>query len=122
MTTEHIGQSIERAIGYLSEHPEEARYTDSSATAVIEGLKSRVESPHGATVVSDMPKDVGEWYAYSHGHEIELPIENVQCGARWFWFPDAARNFPSGDNATEEMKCESSGVKRNPCSSNSITG
>ncbi len=59
VTTEHIGQSIERAIGYLSEHPEEARYTDSSATAVIEGLKSRVESPDGATVVSDMPKGVG---------------------------------------------------------------
>ena len=59
MTTEHIGQSIENAIGYLSEHPDEARYTDSSVTAVIEGLKSRVEGPDGATVVSDMPKGVG---------------------------------------------------------------
>ena len=58
-TEEHIRDSIENAIGYLTEHPEESRYTDSSATAVIEGLKSRVEGPNGATLVSDMPKGVG---------------------------------------------------------------
>jgi uncharacterized OsmC-like protein len=59
MTTEHIRQSIENAIGYLGEHPEESRYTDSSATAVIEGLQARVKGPGGAIVVSDMPKGVG---------------------------------------------------------------
>lgn len=58
-TEEHIGHSIENAIGYLTEHPEESRSTDSSATAVIEGLRSRVEGPNGATLVSDMPKGVG---------------------------------------------------------------
>lgn len=59
MTTEHIRQSIENALAYLADHPEESRYTDSSATAVIEGLNSRVEGPGGAMVVSDMPKGVG---------------------------------------------------------------
>lgn len=47
------------AIQYLKEHPEEARYTDSTATSVLErGLRCRVDGP-GATVVSDMPKEVG---------------------------------------------------------------
>ena len=58
-TEEHIRDSIKNAIGYLTEHPEETRYTDSSATAVIEGLRSRVEGPNGATLVSDMPEGVG---------------------------------------------------------------
>ena len=56
---EHIRDSIGNAIGYLTEHPEESRYTDSPATAVIEGLKSRVEGPNGASLVSDMPQGVG---------------------------------------------------------------
>lgn len=59
MTGEQIRHSIENAVGYLSEHPGKARYTDSPATAVIEGLKSRVEGPNGATLVSDMPPAVG---------------------------------------------------------------
>lgn len=59
MTTEHIRQSIEHAIGYLDEHPEESRYTDSSATAAIEGLQAQVKGPGGVIVVSDMPKGVG---------------------------------------------------------------
>lgn len=59
MSAEHIRQSIEKAIGYLSEHPDKAHYTDSAATAVIEGLKSKVEGPNGATLVSDMPAGVG---------------------------------------------------------------
>jgi uncharacterized OsmC-like protein len=57
---EHIRASIEGAIRYLSEHPEEARYTDSVATAVLEnGLRCRVEGPDGATVATDMPPSVG---------------------------------------------------------------
>ncbi|MFQ5966213.1 MAG: OsmC family protein [Acidimicrobiia bacterium] len=59
MTTERIGRSIGRAIQYLTEKPDQARYTDSTATAVIDGLKSRVEGPEGATVVTDMPRGVG---------------------------------------------------------------
>ncbi|MGH8957980.1 MAG: OsmC family protein, partial [Acidimicrobiia bacterium] len=57
--TEHIRHSIESAIAYLDEHPEKSHYTDSPATAVIEGLKARVTGPGGTSVISDMPEGVG---------------------------------------------------------------
>ncbi|HEY3116104.1 MAG TPA: OsmC family protein [Chloroflexota bacterium] len=51
---------MEAAIQYLKEHPEEAPYTDSAATAIWErGLRVRAEGPGGALVVSDMPEAVG---------------------------------------------------------------
>jgi uncharacterized OsmC-like protein len=60
MSVTHIQQSIENVTTYLSEHPLECRYTDSAATAVVEdGLCCRAEGPHGATLVSDMPKAIG---------------------------------------------------------------
>jgi uncharacterized OsmC-like protein len=56
----HIGRSIDVARQYLAEHPEEARYTDSVASAVVErGLRCRVDGPNGATVYTDMPTGVG---------------------------------------------------------------
>jgi uncharacterized OsmC-like protein len=59
-TSSHIGRSIEIARNYLAEHPEEARYTDSAASAVVEdGLRCRVEGPGGATIRTDMPAGVG---------------------------------------------------------------
>ena len=59
-TSSHISKSIESARHYLAEHPEEARYTDSAASAVIEdGLRCRVDGPNGATVYTDMPAGVG---------------------------------------------------------------
>jgi uncharacterized OsmC-like protein len=55
-----IAGSIDAAVKHLSEHPEEARYTDSVAIAVVEeGLRVRVEGPNGASVVTDMPAGVG---------------------------------------------------------------
>jgi uncharacterized OsmC-like protein len=55
-----IRSAIERALGYLAEHPEEARYTDSAATAILEeGLRIRVEGPAGESVATDMPESVG---------------------------------------------------------------
>jgi uncharacterized OsmC-like protein len=55
-----IGESIENAVRYLTDHPDEARYTDSAATAVVEeGLRVRVSGPDGASVVTDMPRSVG---------------------------------------------------------------
>jgi hypothetical protein len=36
MPSDHIRESIENAKQYLSEHPDEAQYTDQPATAVIE--------------------------------------------------------------------------------------
>jgi uncharacterized OsmC-like protein len=60
MTSSHIGRSLEIARNYLAEHPEEARYTDLAATAVVEdGLRCRVDGPEGATVFTDMPTGVG---------------------------------------------------------------
>lgn len=51
--------SIESAIAYLTEHPDEARYTDSVATATLgDDLRVTVEGSHG-TIVTDMPKGVG---------------------------------------------------------------
>jgi uncharacterized OsmC-like protein len=59
-TTNDIGRSIETARKYLADHPEEARYTDSAASAVVEdGLRCRVDGPDGATIYTDMPPGVG---------------------------------------------------------------
>ncbi len=55
-----VRTALEGAVAYLSEHPEEARYTDSEATATLEeGLRVRVEGPGGLSVVTDMPQGVG---------------------------------------------------------------
>ncbi|MBM4309012.1 MAG: OsmC family protein [Deltaproteobacteria bacterium] len=60
MSENHIQQSIEGVIKYLSEHPDECRYTDKTATAVVEeGLRCRAEGASGATLISDMPKAIG---------------------------------------------------------------
>jgi len=60
MGTQEIRSAIEGAVGYLTEHPGEARYTDSQAVATIEeGLRCRVAGPDGASVVTDMPPSVG---------------------------------------------------------------
>lgn len=59
MTTDQIRQSIDQAIGFLSEHPEKARYTDRPAIAVVDGLRAQVTGQHGETLVSDMPRSVG---------------------------------------------------------------
>jgi uncharacterized OsmC-like protein len=56
----HIGQSIAIARNYLAQPPDEPRYTDSAAYAVVEdGLRCRVEGPDGATIYTDMPAGVG---------------------------------------------------------------
>jgi uncharacterized OsmC-like protein len=55
-----IGEAIRGARAYLTEHPDEAAYTDSAATARLEGgLLVSVEGPDGARVVSDMPASIG---------------------------------------------------------------
>lgn len=57
---ERIGAAIAGAIEYLTEHPEEAKYTDSEAVASLEsGLRIKVRDPSGRTVETDMPKGVG---------------------------------------------------------------
>ena len=59
-SSEHIRRSIEQVAAYLADHPEVARSTDSTASAVMEGgLRARVVGPGGVTVHSDMPTAVG---------------------------------------------------------------
>ena len=60
MSSKGIGPKIEAAIGYLTEHPDEARYTDTAAVATLEGaLRCTVEGPEDSSVVTDMPTSVG---------------------------------------------------------------
>jgi len=55
-----IKESIENAVRYLTEHPDEARYTDSYARATLgEALRVEVEGPNRERIVADMPGGVG---------------------------------------------------------------
>jgi uncharacterized OsmC-like protein len=55
-----VKESIENAVRYLSEHPDEARYTDSFARATLgEALRVEVEGPGGLRLVTDMPAGIG---------------------------------------------------------------
>lgn len=55
-----IGESIENAVGYLSEHPDEARYTDSFARASLgDSLSVTVVGPGGEHITTDMPTGIG---------------------------------------------------------------
>ena len=58
--TDEIRDAIERAGRYLTEHPDEARYTDSAATARLgEALRVEVTGPQGERIAADMPAGVG---------------------------------------------------------------
>ena len=58
--TDAIRTALEGASAYLTEHPGEARYTDSLATArVVGGLHVRVEGPAEEVLETDMPAAVG---------------------------------------------------------------
>lgn len=58
--TDAIRTAIEAASGYLGEHPDEARYTDSVARARVEaGLHVVVDGPGGERLETDMPPAVG---------------------------------------------------------------
>jgi uncharacterized OsmC-like protein len=60
MMTDAIRAAVEGAGAYLTEHPDEARYTDSLATARVEsGLRVVVEGGAGERLETDMPTAVG---------------------------------------------------------------
>lgn len=60
MTDSAIHEAISSAIAYITAHPDEARYTDSPATATLtDGLTVTVSGPDGVTVRTDMPESVG---------------------------------------------------------------
>jgi uncharacterized OsmC-like protein len=62
MSQHEIRTKIDAAVEYLTDHPADARYTDSPATAVITdpaGLKAVVSGPDGAALTTDMPTSIG---------------------------------------------------------------
>src|SRR5438477_13018126 len=60
MNTTEISDAMSQAVEYLRDHPSEAKYTDSAATAVLEGsLRVTVTGPDGAKLTTDMPKSIG---------------------------------------------------------------
>jgi len=60
MSNTKIRDALAQATAYLTAHPGEARYTDSTATAVLEsGLAVTVQGPNRISVHTDMPKSVG---------------------------------------------------------------
>jgi uncharacterized OsmC-like protein len=55
-----IRDAVANASAYLIEHPDEARYRDSSATArIITGLVTSVTGPGGEALTTDMPIGIG---------------------------------------------------------------
>jgi uncharacterized OsmC-like protein len=60
MPADSIRTALEAAVEHLTLHPEQARSTDSAATAaVVDGLVVRVTGPNGATITTDMVPSVG---------------------------------------------------------------
>jgi uncharacterized OsmC-like protein len=60
MSTESIRTAIQGAIKYLTDHPEDARATDSYATATLEeGLRCKIQGHDGAEIYTDMATSVG---------------------------------------------------------------
>jgi uncharacterized OsmC-like protein len=60
MGTDGIKLAIDEASAYLAAYPDEARSTDSLATArVVDGLVIRVDGPDGTTLTTDMVPSVG---------------------------------------------------------------
>ena len=55
-----IEAAVQRASAYLTEHPDEARYRDSAATArLASGLVVHVAGPGGEALTTDMPTGIG---------------------------------------------------------------
>lgn len=60
MSDAAIRDAVRAAVTYLSQHPNEAHYTDSKAIAVLDaGLGVTVTGPDGALIRTDMPESVG---------------------------------------------------------------
>lgn len=60
MSEERIRTAIGSAVEYLTDHPDDARSTDSAAVAtVVDGLNVRVSASDGSTITTDMVPSVG---------------------------------------------------------------
>jgi len=55
-----IAEAVANASRYLTEHPDEARYRDSAATArLLGGLRVEISGADGASLQTDMPTGIG---------------------------------------------------------------
>lgn len=60
MSVEHIKNSVNDVIAYLTENPQDALSTSPPVTAVMEhGLRCRTTGAQGQSIVTDMPQAVG---------------------------------------------------------------
>ena len=60
MSNAHIREAASRVIQFFAENPDKGPVNDKAAVATVQsGLLCRAEGPHGAVLVSDMPKSVG---------------------------------------------------------------
>jgi uncharacterized OsmC-like protein len=60
MSVEHIQNSVNDVITYLTENPKDAVSTSAPIVAVMEsGLRCRATGADGETIVTDMPKAIG---------------------------------------------------------------
>ena len=60
MNSSRIREATSRVIQFFAENPDKGLVTDKAAVATVQsGLMCRAEGPHGAVLVSDMPKSVG---------------------------------------------------------------
>jgi uncharacterized OsmC-like protein len=60
MAPDAIRTAIQAASAHLTEHPDQARSTDSAAAAsLVDGLVVRVTGPHGEFITTDMVPSVG---------------------------------------------------------------
>ena len=60
MSVQHIQNSVNDVIAYLTENPQDALSTSPPVTAVMEdGLRCRATGTDGQTIVTDMPTAVG---------------------------------------------------------------
>ncbi len=58
--TDAIATALNNAFEYLTEHPDEAAYTDSAAVAKLDGgLRVTVTGSDGESLTTDMPTSVG---------------------------------------------------------------
>src|SRR5438876_8799952 len=77
MNTDAIRESIQKAASYLREHPSEARYMDSVATATLDdGLRVKVEGASGEQIANGHASVCG-WQRLGSVSWLALP-----CGAR----------------------------------------
>ena len=60
MSMDRIRQSIANVMQHFANHPDKGAVSDKPAVAtIVDGLVCKAEGPHGAVLVSDMPRSVG---------------------------------------------------------------